>query len=279
MEINEMDYPSFREQYELQHPASVPMIETDTNEYPTWLLPITLVMFIAASIVSGAHTVSTVRQSLESSLIPQASKDIVAYSAYFAFELALLVSVFSWIRRTNRWISYLATLVVFTVIVLANVQDVAHSTIAGAWFTVFVVIGLGVGTPLVALLSGKLFVDVYRTNKASGSKAKVEYQEALKQWDATINRAYTSYQKQNAQPSSLASNQGSRLSTQTGNRQTGSGYNRVSSAVEIAYSYLQDNPEASELSVRELGERAGVGKDSASKAKKQYLSNGHANHL
>lgn len=270
-----LDYQTFRLQYEEQHPASIPILEEDTHEYPVWLLPITLVMFVAASIVSGAHTVSTVRQTLDASLIPQASKDLVAYSAYFAFELALLVSVFSWIRKTNRWISYMATMVVFTVIVLANVQDVAHSATSGAWFATFVVVGLGVGTPLVALLSGKLFVDVYRTNRGSSSRAKAAYQEALKQWDTTIFRAWSSYQKSVEKQTRVASTVDKRLFTQTDSRQTGVGYTRVASAVDKTIHYLHDNPDGIELSVRELGEAVGVGKDSASKGRKAYLQNGN----
>ncbi len=50
------------------------------------------------------------------------------------------------------------------------------------------------------------------------------------------------------------------------NRQT----DRQSNAVDKVLSYLQDNPDAMSMSVRELGEKVGVGKDSAAKAKNQY---------
>lgn len=190
------NYDSFRAQYEKQHPASVPVLERDVHEYPVWLQPVALVMFIAVSIVSGAHTTSTVRQTLEASLIANYLKDGIAFASFFGFELALFVSVFSWLRSNARWVSYASTIVVFMVIVLANVRDVGRSIGSDDWFTSVIVIGIGFGTPLVALLSGKLFVDVYRSNRGSSQRAREAYREALKQWDATILRAWNVSQKE-----------------------------------------------------------------------------------
>lgn len=47
---------------------------------------------------------------------------------------------------------------------------------------------------------------------------------------------------------------------------------RVYSAVDKALEYLQDNPDAVNLTVRELGDVAGVGKDSAAKARKEFMA-------
>jgi predicted GIY-YIG superfamily endonuclease len=47
-------------------------------------------------------------------------------------------------------------------------------------------------------------------------------------------------------------------------------------AVEVALKYLEDNPRDVDLPVRELGERAGVGKDSANKARNLFIGNGAA---
>jgi hypothetical protein len=114
-----------------------------------------------------------------------------------------------------------------------------------------ITIGLSFGTPLVALLSGKLFVDIYRANRLIHIKVQEEYTQAMKQWDSVINGAWTKYQKE------------------TDNR-------RVSSAVDIALDYLRDNPDTANLTVRELGDLIGVGKDSAAKARKIFSENGHS---
>jgi hypothetical protein len=52
-------------------------------------------------------------------------------------------------------------------------------------------------------------------------------------------------------------------------RQTGSGYVRVSSAVDKARQWLTDNPDKADMPVRELADMIGVGKDSVAKARKE----------
>lgn len=86
--------------------------------------------------------------------------------------------------------------------------------------------------------------------------------------------------KAKAQRTRERNRQEKRLSTQTDNRQTGYGYSRNSSAVDTALEYLKANPNALSMSVREIGEAAGVGKDSAAKARRLYQTekpstNGH----
>lgn len=60
------------------------------------------------------------------------------------------------------------------------------------------------------------------------------------------------------------------VSEQTDSRQTsGQGYERVASATDAAIAYLTANPDAMGLSLRELADIIGVGKDSVSKAKRE----------
>lgn len=262
-------YQEFREQYEMQHPASVPQLQDDTNEYPIWLLPMTFLMFLSVSVVSGAHTTSTVRTTLEASLIPENAKFWIALFAFFGFELALFVSVFSWLRSRNAFISYISTAVVFVVIVLANIQDVARSLSFSDWFSSTITIGVGFGTPLVALLSGKIFVDVYRSNRNATRQAKIGYVESMKAWDAKILSAWTKEQKQQTKNTRQTDKiQTIDLSIQT---------DRQTDKVQTALDYIRANPESIKFNVRELGVQSGVGKDSAAKAKKIYQSNGHIN--
>jgi hypothetical protein len=142
-----------------------------------------------------------------------------------------------------------------------------------------ITIGLSFGTPLVALLSGKLFVDIYRANRLIHIKAQEEYTQAMKQWDSVINGAWTKYQKEtdNRRVSSAVDKQRTDvndLSVYSTDRQTDN--RRVSSAVDIALDYLKDNPDTANLTVRELGDLIGVGKDSAAKARKIFSENGHS---
>jgi hypothetical protein len=55
-----MDYSEFRKQYEQQHPASIPQRIPVASEYPRWLTPTAVLMFVASAFVSGLHTASAV---------------------------------------------------------------------------------------------------------------------------------------------------------------------------------------------------------------------------
>lgn len=57
-------------------------------------------------------------------------------------------------------------------------------------------------------------------------------------------------------------------------RQSGAGFVRVSTAVEIAKKWLADNPDKANLSLRTLEEMIGVGKDSIAKARKDMERGG-----
>lgn len=269
-----MNYDEFREQYEKQHPASVPRLQEMSSEYPWWLSPLALLMFLAASLVSGVHTVSTMRATMQASLVATENiKDLISLSAFFGFEIALFVSVFSWIRQQHRWLSYLATAVVFIVILLANIQDIQNSAQQAA-IAGIIVLGIGIGTPLVALVSGKLFVDIYHSNRRIDIRAQERYQEALKQWDAIINREYSKASK-----SMEPSNDSSEFHSNRSNGIPALGHSKTGNAMELAMEYYQGSPEAVGRDPRDVADELGIGKSTAYKARSEFLNqsiqNGH----
>lgn len=93
-----------------------------------------------------------------------------------------------------------------------------------------------------------------------------EIQDDLKRRMANLKAAAT---RQRAREARLSAPVSVQVSTQTDTRQTGSGYVRVSSAVEKARQYLADNPDKADMPVRELADIIGVGKDSVAKARKE----------
>lgn len=253
-----MDYEEFRKQYEIQHPASVPVLQDMQSEYPSWLSPLALLMFLAVSLVSGVHTVSTMRYTMiESMVIPENAKDIIALSAFFGFEIALFVSVFSWIRQQRRWLSYLATAVVFVVILLANVRDIQRAA-DNSVMDIVMIVGIGVGTPLVALVSGKLFVDIYHSKHNARRRTMELYREEMKQWDAAINREYAKLTKTHQ----VSTGQAVRADGQRTDKaiMSGYGYNRTSDAQDKVRAHLEAHPEDFTLSVRALADKLEVGK-------------------
>jgi len=83
-----MDYAEFRKQYQERYPASVPVLEPAMREYPRWLSWIVLVMFISAALLSGVHTVPTVRRGIETDdLISARVRDAASMSAFVAFAM------------------------------------------------------------------------------------------------------------------------------------------------------------------------------------------------
>lgn len=264
--MNEMDYATFRQQYEEQHPASVPIKPDATSDYPIWLEPLALVMFLAVSIVSGVHTVSTMRYTMiESMVIPEDAKNPAAAAAFFGFEIALFVSVFGWLRKDNRWLAYLATGVVFAVIVMANIQDVARAGADGL-FNGIMVFGIGIGTPLVALFSGKLFVDIYRRKHVNETSADRQFTEAQRKWDATINRAYKQYMKEQEASTSVNLRKNTPLTEEP------------TPKMQEVIDWLRDNPEHLDTPSRQLVEDLRISHTTINKAQqwaKEHSTNGH----
>jgi hypothetical protein len=275
-EMKMEQYQEFRTQYEAQHPASIPRMGKAMSDYPAWLQPLTLIMFIAVSLVSGAHTVSTVHETLEASLIADNIKAIVPYAAFFAFELALFVSVFSWLRKHSLWLPYLSTATVFIVIVVANLQDVPRSLGFDNMMLSTITIGLSFGTPLVALLSGKLFVDIYRANRMIHVKTQEEYTQALKQWDATINGAWTKYQKEQTAREKVHEPKQRLQSFHEVHENFMKPVKRTATREKV-HEYLHENPDAIHMQVSELAGALGLSIGLVSEERNNWKqeNNGH----
>lgn len=274
---NNLSYEEFRAQYEKQHPASVPTLEYEIHEYPQWVRWAVLITFICAAMVSGIHTVPTVWQSIEvNNIINEAMRTWVSFASLFAIELAILLSAYLMAKGVK--LAYFVMGIASLVAVLANLYSVSRALNTGEDIGALIVaVALGIGAPMIALFTGKMFVDIHRADRIQDAKAKKVYKEACIAWDKEIEKAFKGYQK-DATKSRVSSAVDNRLSIQTDSRQSGAGFSRVSSAVDIALNYLQNNPSAVDLSVRDLGTVAGVGKDSAAKARNLYLSeNGHSN--
>lgn len=257
-----MDYSEFRQQYEQMHPASIPERVPIASEFPRWLPPVSVGMFLASAFVSGLHTASAVHSTLTYTWTAvQQFKDIAAVASFFGFELLLLLSMFAWLRSRGRRLAYITTAVVFGVVLLTNVSDVARSAstdLLGA-LTIF---GLGLGTPLVVLLSGKLLMDTYHSGRLAAQREEEAYRAQCIAWDKTIAAAWKASQRGVSKVSDEVSGQPD-----------------SSTQVDRALSYLRQASDVSDLSVRKLSDRANVGRDAAWRAlqlwREQTPSNGH----
>jgi hypothetical protein len=252
---------------------------------------------LGSLIVSGSHTVPV--------FIPV--ENPTAWTIFLGFMVFMMVEMgilsFSYhsveqhykmrgeVRQRNKLLTSLGLALIVFVAVSANVLDVVRNNIEIAdsspiWHGARVVIFLfvGISAPAMALITGEILAVDALEHKATYRKNYNQYTEDYQTWQKGLNDSWNRQKKKwgatvdldNRTKRLTSETVSNSLSIQTDNRQTGLGYSRVSSAVDKAIAYLEDNPEAIELNVRDLGDAIGVGKDSAAKARKQFLSNGHS---
>lgn len=287
-----MDYVEFRTHYELQHPASVPRPDAfrAARVYPWWLQLVVIVMFVCAALMSGVHTVPTVREGMpDDSMFSNAVKDLIAYGSFAAFELSVFSASYALLRRASAWV-WLTLAVSFLVMVASNLLQVTRAFASdGDPGTQLVAVIVGVGAPLVALLSGKILVDIHRTNAHQDAEAAARYEDARRQFDADVLAAWEKQQKRTARTVSASSARralgqaaDSPADTDTDGRAhgTGQGYSKRTDAREAVRRFLDDNPAAANLTVREIAELLKVGKTTVADVMKDWRAqrtsaNGH----
>ena len=175
------------------------------------------------------------------------------------------------------------------IMLIANIYYVLQSNnvipadIGGMWHGVRIVIYLAIGAsaPVVAFITGDILaIDVLK-HRSRQKTAQELYEQQMVEWREGLNEAWSkakgkwganvdiqvSTPKQTIQtPPQLSSVVSSE---QTDSRQSGYGFKRASSAVDMATEWLIANPDKLDLSVRELADMIGVGKDSVARAKKE----------
>lgn len=190
-----MDYQTFRQAFEEQHPASIPVYEEEVGEYPDWVRHAVLVTFVAAALVSGVHTVPTVWKGIETGpIITDAVRNIAALAALAMVEFAILLSAYLMAKGSR--LAYAAMALAGLAAVTANLFSVVtayqKSADGGA---ILVAVLMGIAAPLIALLMGKMFVDMHRAARVQQARAKRVYKDAQIAWDAAVEIAWKAFQK------------------------------------------------------------------------------------
>lgn len=280
--MTDHDYLEFRKQYELQHPASIPVLEEEISEYPKWTRFAVLTAFVAAALVSGVHTVPTVWKSIEvGELITPAVRNMVSLSSLVAIELAILLSAYLMAKGVR--LAYGVMAIASAVAIMANLYSVITAFQRGNDDgSLVVAVVLGIGAPLIALFMGKMFVDIHRSDRIQHSRAQKIYREACKAFDKEINNAWKSYQKttkpsmSNRPDVSNGQNYGQNVTPSASIL----GHIKRPDASEIVLRYLQENPQELDTNARELAARLNVGKSTVNNVQRQLKgmtepTNGH----
>lgn len=272
-------YAAHVEMWRAKHPEPV---YQEPERSDGLVLAALVVMALAAVIVSGSRTVL------------EFGGGAVGIAAFVMIELGLIGSAYITARRNyserrHRWAQSLAWLgmaLAFCVAVAANVHAVVRGPDAeptGEGFDLIIRIVLGFSAPLLALVSGELLATEVVARSSRERKARVMYDTAKAQWQTECNRAFeqqkarlgvrVEVQRESVSAPRLHTSGVSVLSEQTADRQTtrtGYGHNRTSDGQARVVEYLNANPEAVGLTLRELGMLAGVNKDTASAGRRRW---------
>jgi hypothetical protein len=285
----EAAYLGFARVYEVQHPRPV-MQAQNTGVFGVVHIGLAGAL-IGSLIVSAYHTIPIF-----------VGKDVsigvgilVAIATFFMIELAIVtLSYRATMNAASR--NEVSRVRIFTNVgryfivglaISSNLLAVFKAENAGQLGTVWqiaeniIFIYVAVSAPVIAFIIGDLLaIDVLKHN-SKRDRQQEQYDTMLREWREGLNEAWNkqkgkwganvdiqvSTPKKTQTDAPLLSSVVS--STQTDNRQTGYGYTRVSTAIETAKAYLIEHPESIDLSVRELADVIGVGKDSVARAKKE----------
>lgn len=285
-----LSYEAFREQYEKQHPASVPLAPVQIrSEYPRWLRGVVLLMFICAALLSGVHTVPTVYAGIEADgVVAPLVRAVVSLSSFVAVELAIFVAAYARLKA-NGWLVLAMLVVTFGIALVSNIQSVLKALGANGELGLTVVgVALGIGAPLIALMSGEMFVHMHSASTRADADADARYREERKLFDTVVLSAYRKYEKEasvrllSAQTDApqTARLSASVLSEQTADRQTrpaASGYDRTPDGQRRVIEFLNANPDEAKLPSRQLAARieevtgVSIGHDTANKGRNAWV--------
>jgi hypothetical protein len=291
-------YDDFRAFYEKTHRASIPHRKNVLGRYPPFLKWAILLMFISAALLSGVHTIPTVRSGIETNeLITASIRDMVSILSFVAIELAIFLAAYALIGgvgfRANG-LTYMTLLTAFSVAMVSNLHSVGSAlSDDSSSMSQAVTLVLGVGAPLITLMSGKMFVNIHRDDRSRQSAADKEFEAACIAWDDAILSAYDDYLKRTRRANRTGQHSSDvsasvRMDGQSDgqNGRAGYGYNRTSNAADKVRGYLEQNPDDIQLSVRQLADMLGVGKSTVADARREFIgqdqpppanhSNGHS---
>lgn len=278
-----MTYEEFRDQWQKQHPASLPEKRDAALPYPLWLPVAVLVMFLSAVLLSAVHTIPTVYEAIPvTDVISEVVRRAAAHAAVFVIELSLFIAVYA--SASGKTTTYTAIEIVSFVGALAANLDSVLSTVSGDLGGVIVGVIVGSTPPLAAALSGAVYVRMHRANARAQQDAAAHYRDDLKQLDAVILTAYRKYEKDMSAKLSertdkrtdtaLLSGGNVRSDTDTdGHGRTSHaafGHERTPDGLQKALTWFTDNPDKANMSLRDLEPLVGVGRDTLSRARRQW---------
>lgn len=279
--LDQAEFSAFRVYYEEQHPNALPSIELfkpryvghkpvesdykPSLSYPKHLQKIVFLMFVCAALLSGVHTIPTVYEGIQvTPIITETIRTIASISSFVAIELSLLISAYMLVTKSKVAVGVL--IVGFLVAMISNIYSVSKAMGSQDVFVIIVSLIIGVGMPIIALLAGKMLINMTESEKGAQleaynrfkseleayeqramtalSTSQEQYRNALIKFDDEVLQAYMTYKRRSSTRVRVSKEQGASLPAP---KRTSTGSKR-----DIVLAFLQENPNAINSTVREI---------------------------
>lgn len=193
-----MDYQEFRNKYEQQHPASVPQPEVFIGEYPKWVTPVVAAMFITAALFSGVHTIPIAYTAIDGKHVADWLRQAGGVSAFVFLDAGVLLSAYLLVKKFNLFILAIL-LITISVAMGANLYSVSQalSSDSADQFTKIITVLFGLVAPLMAALSGGIYVWLHQSERSADEVSKMHFRDEQIQWDKIVEREWKKHQKEN----------------------------------------------------------------------------------
>lgn len=188
-----MDYNDFRSEYENQHPASIPFYEEPLSDNPRWMTYAILAMFVCSAALSGVHTVPTAYGTIEAAKVAEFVRQPVALGAFIFIELGILITSYSMFKKWS-WIAFLILALCIIIAMAANLYSVNKAMQTNDMGAMIVGVAFGIAAPLIAMMSGKQYVNVHRSEQVALFRAKQQYHESKIAHDKRVAEAWEQLQ-------------------------------------------------------------------------------------
>lgn len=196
-----LTYEEYKEEVWLpRHQSSLPK-QKEVSSRGMWAgIGLWIVILLATAVLSGAHSVPTVAETIPvKSIITAEWVDRVATLGFIMLEATIFAAA---IYRTHSHYAKASLILSLIAAILANeysaitkVVGVTVSQIEGwAWFKLAVAFIVGLAAPLSAYFAGEMVGGLFRKHEKDKRQNEENYNQAWVDLDAKINSAFTRYE-------------------------------------------------------------------------------------
>lgn len=193
MELNNDQFSQYRQAWMIRHQASIPKEAhyKAVHKYSRWVTFFVFAVFLAAGSISAVHTIPTVYNTIpKTDFIPDFIRVVVSLSAFIAIEGSVFLSAY--ILDSMPKMAWTVLGIGFGIAIVANTFSILGILGKDSVDVGVIIVGgaLGFGAPSIALLMGKMYVDIIKTTKEENTLAVHQYTEACQAMDARVLNDY-----------------------------------------------------------------------------------------